>query len=95
MSIFNSFTRDIAKFLPERFSAWGKERKALSNTSTNVIYDSATSTELTLLCLHSENNDLQVGDKITFQNKQYQVYQTQRESRVMIRIFLKEEHIYV
>lgn len=38
---FNAFAKEIAKILPQRFIAFDRERKCLSNTSTKVVYDIA------------------------------------------------------
>lgn len=93
--LFDSFAKDIAKTLPESFMANDRERKALSNKSTKVFYDEVSyGFELTLLVLENDNLDLSVGDKITFKNKTYKIYQIQIESRVMLRLFLKEDNIY-
>ncbi|TLD80171.1 hypothetical protein LS68_008105 [Helicobacter sp. MIT 05-5293] len=93
-SAFEKFAKDIAHILPEEFYALGRKRKTLSNASTKIVYDIASSTELTLLTLSSENTDLQVGTIIEYQNKTYKIYQIDIESRVMKRLFLKEENVY-
>ncbi|WP_300450428.1 hypothetical protein V3I05_07855 [Helicobacter mastomyrinus] len=91
---FEKFAQDIAQILPERFYALQRERKALSNASTKIIYDVTCATELSLLTLLSENTDLQVGTIIEYRNKSYRIYQIEIESRVMKRLFLKEENTY-
>lgn len=91
---FERFAKDIAQILPEVFCALGRERRALSNSSTKIFYDTTSSTELTLLILGKENTDLQVGTIIDYQNKSYKIYQIEIESRIMKRLFLKEENIY-
>lgn len=91
---FNAFANDIAKILPQRFSAFGRERKCLSNTSTKIIYDIACATELTLLVLEQDNSDLSVNTTIEFEGKTYLVTQIEKESRVMLRLFLKQEQSY-
>ncbi|TLD97665.1 hypothetical protein LS71_002690 [Helicobacter jaachi] len=88
---FAGFERDILSILPQRFIAFERPRACLSNTSTKVIYDEAIAqVELSLLALKAQNMDLSSGDMIIFNKKHYQIYQIQMESRVMIRIFLKE-----
>lgn len=91
---FNAFANDIAKILPQRFSALGRERKCLSNTSTKIIYDIACATELTLLVLEQDNSDLSVNTTLEFEGKTYLVTQIEKESRVMLRLFLKQEQSY-
>ena len=91
---FNAFANDIAKILPQRFSAFGRERKCLSNTSTKIVYDIACATELTLLVLEQDNSDLSVNTTLDFEGKTYVITQIEKESRVMLRLFLKEEQSY-
>ena len=91
---FNAFARDIATILPQRFSAYGRERGCLSNASTKIVYDIACATELTLLVLEQDNADLSVNTTLDFEGKTYLITQIEKESRVMLRIFLKEERTY-
>ena len=91
---FNAFANDIAKILPQRFSAFDRERKCLSNTSTKIVYDIACATELTLLVLEQDNSDLSVNTTLDFEGKSYVITQIEKESRVMLRLFLKEEQSY-
>ena len=91
---FNKFANDIAKILPQRFSAFNRERKCLSNTSTKIVYDIACATEMTLLALEQDNADLSVNTTLDFEGKTYLITQIERESRVMLRLFLKEERSY-
>lgn len=93
--MFDMFANDILKTLPQRFSAYGRERRALSNKSTKVFYDEVSyGFELTLLVIAKDNADLSVGDRVVFEDKNYEIYQIQIESRIMLRLFLKESNMY-
>ena len=37
---------------------------------------------------------ISVGDRVVFEGKNYEIYQIQIESRMMLRLFLKESNIY-
>ncbi|WP_394908921.1 hypothetical protein [uncultured Helicobacter sp.] len=91
---FNAFAHDIAKILPQRFVAFDRERKCLSNSSTKIVYDIACATEITLLVLEQDNADLSVNTTLDFEGKTYLITQIERESRLMLRLFLKEERTY-
>ena len=89
-------SKDIYSILPHSFVAFGRTRKCLLNESTKVIYDDSVSgVETTLLILRDDNTDLSISDQISINNRIFKIRQIQIESRIMLRLFLKESNYYV
>lgn len=87
---FDIFASDLRAILPEYFFYAYQKRPCLSNSSSKVVFDSATTTELTLLTLQMDNKDLHVNAFIEFKGITYQIYEIQKESRVLLRLFLRD-----
>lgn len=89
-------SKDIYSILPHSFVAFGRTRKCLLNERTKVVYDDSVSgVETTLLILRDDNTDLSISDQISINNRIFKIRQIQIESRIMLRLFLKESNYYV